>query len=122
MDGVLCKTHFEQLFKETEPQKKFHRRCKQVRRPARTEHKARSHRCSPARRTNALSARRQFILWRSLPWRESQTTRPVSSAPMGLYTDAVELMALTAYFYCKHHFAQLFKEKGAITTLSRLPP
>ncbi|RWW19759.1 hypothetical protein GW17_00016149 [Ensete ventricosum] len=100
MDGILyCKPHFEQLFKETGSfSKKFPTICKLD---------EDSNGCC------------------SLPWQltvegESYHKTCFKCSHGGCTLTPSSYAALDGILYCKHHFAQLFKEKGSYNHLNKV--
>lgn len=106
-------------------------------------HQANCRRCSAGHKTNALSATKPLIHWRrhvhlfsfllnySFFWQlivsiiqltmegESYHKTCFKCAHGGCKLTTSNYAALDGVLYCKHHFAQLFKEKGSYNHLNK---
>ncbi|KAI4326980.1 hypothetical protein L6164_019489 [Bauhinia variegata] len=121
MDGVLyCKPHFEQLFKETgNLTKKFQtagmRQSDQLARaPSKLSafFSGTQDKCSSCKKT-------VYPLEKITVEGEFYHKSCFRCAHGGCFLNASSYAALDGFVYCKHHFAQLFKEKGSYSYLSK---
>ncbi|ONK57074.1 uncharacterized protein A4U43_C10F16340 [Asparagus officinalis] len=115
MDGVLyCKPHFEQLFKETGSfSKKFHT-------PPKSENKELSR--TPSRVSTMFSGTTEkcavckktaYPLETLTVEGENYHKTCFKCSHGGCTLTTSSYAALDGILYCRHHFAQLFKEKGS---------
>ncbi|XP_030454098.1 LIM domain-containing protein WLIM2b-like [Syzygium oleosum] len=125
MDGVLyCKPHFEQLFKETGSySKKFQQSGKSSdQKPnalSRTPSKL-SHRFSGTQDKCALCQKTAYPLEKLTVEGESYHKSCFRCSHGGCFLTPSSYAALDGILYCKHHFAQLFKEKGSYNHLNKI--
>ncbi|KAI4315394.1 hypothetical protein L6164_028209 [Bauhinia variegata] len=121
MDGLLyCKAHFEQLFKETGiSTKKFQtagmRQNEQLTRaPSKVSafFSGTQDKCSSCKKT-------VYPLEKITVEGEFYHKACFRCAQGGCFLNASSYAALDGFIYCKHHFAQLFKEKGSYSYLSK---
>ncbi|XP_073001975.1 LIM domain-containing protein PLIM2b-like [Typha latifolia] len=117
MDGVLyCKPHFEQLFKETGTfTKKFPtgvRHHEQSRTPSRV-----SFMFSGTQDKCATCNKTVYPLEKLAVEGESYHKTCFKCSHGGCILTPSSYAALDGILYCKHHFAQLFKEKGSYNHL-----
>ncbi|KAG0491579.1 hypothetical protein HPP92_004977 [Vanilla planifolia] len=120
MDGVLyCKHHFEQLFKETGTfTKKFHRPSKSADKIEmnRTPSKV-SQMFSGTQDKCAVCKKTVYPLEKLTVEGESYHKTCFKCSHGGCTLTPSSYAALDGILYCKHHFAQLFKEKGSYNHL-----
>ncbi|XP_020263872.1 LIM domain-containing protein WLIM2b-like [Asparagus officinalis] len=119
MDGVLyCKPHFEQLFKETGSfSKKFHT-------PPKSENKELSR--APSKVSSMFSGTQEkcavcnktvYPLEKITVEGEFYHKTCFKCSHGGCILTTSNYAALNGILYCKHHFAQLFMEKGSYNHL-----
>ncbi|KAI3958396.1 hypothetical protein MKW98_011084 [Papaver atlanticum] len=120
MDGVLyCKPHFEQLFKETGDYKKnFHTAPRPDRQNdvSRTPSKL-SYLFSGTQDKCATCKKTAYPLEKVTVEGESYHKTCFKCSHGGCALTPSSYAALNGILYCKHHFAQLFKEKGSYNHL-----
>ncbi|RZC72996.1 hypothetical protein C5167_048476 [Papaver somniferum] len=120
MDGVLyCKPHFEQLFKETGDYKKnFHTASRPDRQNdmSRTPSKL-SYLFSGTQDKCATCKKTAYPLEKVTVEGESYHKTCFKCSHGGCALTPSSYAALNGILYCKHHFAQLFKEKGSYNHL-----
>ncbi|XP_058076444.1 LIM domain-containing protein WLIM2b-like [Magnolia sinica] len=122
MDGVLyCKPHFEQLFKETgNYSKNFHTPAKSSDRPneqlTRTPSRVSSMFCGTQDKC-ATCHKTAYPLEKVTVEGESYHKSCFKCSYGGCSISPSSYAALNGILYCKHHFAQLFKEKGSYNHL-----
>ncbi|KAJ8513701.1 hypothetical protein OPV22_004135 [Ensete ventricosum] len=122
MDGILyCKPHFEQLFKETGSfSKKFPTSSKSGEKElTRTPSKVSSmfsgtqDKCASCKKT-------AYPLEKLTVEGESYHKTCFKCSHGGCTLTPSSYAALDGILYCKHHFAQLFKEKGSYNHLNKV--
>ncbi|KAK9265594.1 hypothetical protein L1049_006731 [Liquidambar formosana] len=122
MDGVLyCKPHFEQLFKETGSFSKKFQRCKvphSFHTLARTPSKL-SFMFSGTQDKCAFCKKTAYPLEKVTVEGESYHKSCFKCSHGGCFLTPSSYAALDGILYCKHHFAQLFKEKGSYKNLNK---
>ncbi|CAL9159685.1 unnamed protein product [Musa hybrid cultivar] len=112
MDGILyCKPHFEQLFKETGS---FTKKV-----PSRTPNKI-SSMFSETQDNCASCKKTAYPLEKLTVEGESYHKTCFGCSHGGCTLTPSSYAALDGILYCKHHFAQLFKEKGSYNHLGRV--
>ncbi|XP_024962571.1 LIM domain-containing protein PLIM2b-like [Cynara cardunculus var. scolymus] len=120
MDGVLyCKPHFEQLFKESGNfSKNFHQTCNAAKPDKESGSKAPSKLSSmfsgtqdKCRQCNKTVYPLEKVTMEGEPYHKSCFKCAHGGCPLTHSSYA----ALDGVLYCKHHFAQLFMEKGNYT-------
>lgn len=123
MDGVLyCKPHFEQLFKETGSfSKKFNASGKSDKQNelvniSRTPSKL-SSMFSGTQDKCAFCEKTAYPLEKVTVEGESYHKSCFRCSHGGCFLTPSNYAALDGILYCKHHFAQLFKEKGSYNHL-----
>lgn len=118
MDGVLyCKPHFEQLFKETGSfTKKFPTGAKDKNELNRTPSKV-SYMFSGTQDKCASCNKTAYPLEKITVEGESYHKTCFKCSHGGCTLTPSSYAALDGILYCKHHFAQLFKEKGSYNHL-----
>ncbi|KAF3448537.1 hypothetical protein FNV43_RR09250 [Rhamnella rubrinervis] len=119
MDGVLyCKPHFEQLFKETG---NFHKKFQTSGKPpndqlSRTPSKL-SSMFSGTQDKCAVCSKTVYPLEKITVEGEFYHKNCFRCNHGGCFLTPSSYAALDGILYCKHHFAQLFKEKGSYNHL-----
>ncbi|KAI3421525.1 uncharacterized protein J3R85_012220 [Psidium guajava] len=115
LDGVLyCKPHFEQLFKETGSySKKFQREISST--PSKL-----SQRFCGTQDKYALCQKTAYPLEKLTVEGESYHKSCFRCSHGGCFLTPSSYAALDGILYCKHHFAQLFKEKGSYNHLNKI--
>jgi len=120
MDGVLyCKPHFEQLFKETGSfSKNFHIAGKSDKQQEMTRAPSKlSAMFSGTQDKCATCKKTAYPLEKVTVEGESYHKSCFRCAHGGCFLTPSSYAALDGIVYCKHHFAQLFKEKGSYNHL-----
>ncbi|KAK9927255.1 hypothetical protein M0R45_024448 [Rubus argutus] len=120
MDGVLyCKTHFEQLFKETGSfSKKFQSTGKPNEMLNRTPSKM-SSMFSGTQDKCAVCTKTVYPLEKVTMEGAFYHKNCFRCNHGGCFLSPSNCAALDGILYCKHHFAQLFKEKGSYNHLTK---
>ncbi|CAL9079952.1 unnamed protein product [Musa textilis] len=123
LDGILyCKPHFEQLFKETGSfTKKFPTGAKSGERnePARPPSRV-SSMFSGTQDKCATCHKTAYPLEKLTVEGESYHKTCFKCSHGGCKLTASSYAAFEGILYCKHHFAQLFKEKGSYNHLLKV--
>jgi len=118
MDGVLyCKPHYEQLFKETGSiSKKFQTPPRSQNEMNRTPSKL-SFKFSGTQEKCAVCKKTVYPLEKVNVEGEFFHKKCFRCSHGGCFLTPSSYAALNGIVYCKHHFAQLFKEKGSYNHL-----
>ncbi|XP_062146837.1 LIM domain-containing protein WLIM2b-like [Alnus glutinosa] len=118
MDGVLyCKPHFEQLFKETGSfTKKFQTPARSQNEMNRTPSKL-SFKFSGTQEKCFVCQKTVYPLEKVSMEGEFYHKKCFRCSHGGCFLTHSSYAALDGTLYCKHHFAQLFKEKGSYNHL-----
>ncbi|KAK7835535.1 LIM domain-containing protein PLIM2b [Quercus suber] len=113
MDGILyCKPHFEQLFKESGNfSKNFHPGAKSAEQMARRPSKLSSMFCGTQDKC-AVCTKTVYPLEKVTLEGDCYHKTCFRCAHGGCHLTHSSYAALDGNLYCKHHFAQLFMEKG----------
>jgi len=120
MDGVLyCKPHFEQLFKETGSfSKKFQTSGKSQNELTRTPSKLSSMFSGTVDKC-AVCTKTVYPLEKVTMEGDFYHKSCFRCNHGGCFLSPSNCAALDGILYCKHHFAQLFKEKGSYSHLTK---
>ncbi|KAM2035132.1 LIM domain-containing protein WLIM2b-like [Malus sylvestris] len=120
MDGVLyCKPHFEQLFKETGNfSKKFQTSGKSQNELTRTPSKLSSMFSGTVDKC-AVCTKTVYPLEKVTMEGDFYHKSCFRCNHGGCFLSPSNCAALDGILYCKHHFAQLFKEKGSYSHLTK---